>query len=216
MLELKETDMIGGDWKHLMIRKCKVCGVEKDIDLFVLDKRCKNGHTNVCKECQNKYIREYKRGNEDYLTKRREHYDKIYREQHNRGITKSRQKNPLKFKCRMLKNSMKQRSRRKGFEFDEDYFTTERLMEFISKSPYCQCCGKKLDLGYKEDWHFNDDSPSMDRVDSSKGYIKGNVALLCWGCNRRKQDSTPETLRIIADFIDKWHQTNKESLVLED
>jgi len=199
-----------------MIRKCKICGIEKDLNDFVLDKRCKNGHTNVCRECQNTYLREYKRGNQDYLAKRREHYDKVYREQHNAGITKSKKKNPLRFKCRMLKNGMKQRSIKKGFEFDSDYFTTEYLMELIQNNPYCQCCGKKLNLDYKEDWHFCDDSPSMDRVNSDKGYVRGNVALLCWGCNRRKQDSTPEYLRMIANFIERWESSHNEVPVLED
>ena len=30
--------------------------------------------------------------------------------------------------------------------------------------------------------------PSIDRIDSSKGYVSGNVMFVCWGVNYMKQD----------------------------
>lgn len=32
------------------------------------------------------------------------------------------------------------------------------------------------------------DSPSIDRIDNSKGYIQGNVQWLCWGINEMKKN----------------------------
>lgn len=43
--------------------------------------------------------------------------------------------------------------------------------------------------------------PSLDRLDSSKGYVKGNVAVICWDCNRRKRDSTIEQLENIVAYM---------------
>lgn len=35
------------------MRICKFCSVEKPIDLFVKDKKCKDGYRQKCKDCQN-------------------------------------------------------------------------------------------------------------------------------------------------------------------
>jgi hypothetical protein len=44
----------------------------------------------------------------------------------------------------------------------------------------------------------------MDRVNSKIGYTKENTAILCWCCNKHKQDSTAAELRQIANFMDYW------------
>jgi hypothetical protein len=74
-------------------------------------------------------------------------------------------------------------------------------MERLSENPHCECCGKKLDIEFKQNKKFNDNSPSMDRVDPCKGYTKENTAILCWRCNKHKQDATSQELRTIADFM---------------
>ncbi|MEK6880748.1 MAG: hypothetical protein AABY22_14110 [Nanoarchaeota archaeon] len=79
------------------------------------------------------------------------------------------------------------------------------LIDFLSKNPYCQCCNKKLDLDYKSNKKFNQNSPSIDRVNSEEGYTIKNTAIVCWRCNRIKQDAKPYELRTIADFMDKWN-----------
>jgi hypothetical protein len=44
---------------------------------------------------------------------------------------------------------------------------------------------------------------SLDRIDSSKGYIKGNVWVISLRANRIKNDSTPQELRLIADKVEE-------------
>jgi hypothetical protein len=29
---------------------------------------------------------------------------------------------------------------------------------------------------------------SIDRINSNEGHIKGNIQLMCWGCNRAKKN----------------------------
>lgn len=61
-----------------------------------------------------------------------------------------------------------------------------------------------------------DDSYSIDRIDSSKGYIKGNIWVISLRANRIKNDSTPEELRLIADKVEeklRMEALNKVSCV---
>lgn len=61
-------------------------------------------------------------------------------------------------------------------------------------------------LGIPLDWFAEsrqENSPSIDRLDSSKGYIKGNVAIMSWRANRIKNDGTAKEHHQIADFLDK-------------
>ncbi len=53
------------------------------------------------------------------------------------------------------------------------------------------------------EYGFQNCSPSIDRVDASKGYIKGNVAIICYRCNLLKTDSTPEELSKVIEFLKK-------------
>jgi hypothetical protein len=62
-------------------------------------------------------------------------------------------------------------------------------------------------LGMELDWFAEaraENSPSFDRVDSTKGYIPGNVIICSWRANRIKNDGTAEEHSKIAQFLDKY------------
>lgn len=46
-----------------------------------------------------------------------------------------------------------------------------------------------------------DNSPTLDRIDNTKGYVKGNIAVISWGANRLKNNGTAEQHRKIADWM---------------
>lgn len=48
-------------------------------------------------------------------------------------------------------------------------------------------------------------SPSLDRIDNAKGYVKGNVAVISMRANHIKADGTADELIAIAEFM-KAHQ----------
>lgn len=46
-------------------------------------------------------------------------------------------------------------------------------------------------------------APSLDRIDSSKGYISGNVKVISKRANAIKNDATLEELLLIVEYVKK-------------
>jgi hypothetical protein len=63
-------------------------------------------------------------------------------------------------------------------------------------------------------WARRDDSPSLDRFDSSKGYEVGNIHIISWRANRIKNDSTPEELRRLAEYISQMEAKRDDSTLV--
>ena len=184
---------------------CSKCKNEYALEWFVKNKQCRDGYAGTCKNCQNEYSRNWKRENRDRLApiKRKQYADRYGVIQREKERIRKEQY-PLKVRSQLLRAGMRDRARVKGIEFDSGFFSVGYLMERLSRNLNCECCHNPLDISFKVDRKFNESSPSMDRVNPLKGYVKGNVAILCWRCNRIKQDAAPQELRAIADFMDCW------------
>jgi hypothetical protein len=56
----------------------------------------------------------------------------------------------------------------------------------------------------------NANSPSLDRIDSSKGYVKGNVMVISYRANTIKSNATPSELLKLASnlikYVSKQHE----------
>lgn len=88
----------------------------------------------------------------------------------------------------------RQRARRKGLEHNitkEDVVIPER----------CPVFGFPLErkIGNGHGGQYN--SPSLDRKDSSLGYIKGNIQVISQLANAMKSDATPEQLIQFSKWI---------------
>lgn len=62
-------------------------------------------------------------------------------------------------------------------------------------------------LGIRLDWADDHEgltafSPSLDRIDSTKGYDKGNIWIISWRANKLKSDATPKELKALASAIE--------------
>ncbi len=77
------------------------------------------------------------------------------------------------------------------------------LLESMDIPDTCPMLG--IELNYdgtgKSGWTRADNSPSIDRIDSDKGYEAGNIHIISWRANRIKNDSTPEELEAIAKYM---------------
>lgn len=66
---------------------------------------------------------------------------------------------------------------------------------------HCPVLGIPID--YFVEGSADDSSPSFDRIDSSKGYVSGNVVIVSWRANRLKNNGTPEEHLKIAQFYSR-------------
>lgn len=69
---------------------------------------------------------------------------------------------------------------------------------------HCPILGIELDY-FSE--YSKEESPSFDRIDSSHGYVTGNVHIISWKANRIKNNGTATEHRKIADYLDKLEVT---------
>ncbi len=99
-----------------------------------------------------------------------------------------RKEKPLKY----LLNLARMRAKKKGLFFDI-------TVEDLSMPTTCPLLGIPIDpFSEIVDLH-----PSLDRIDNSKGYEKGNVMIVSHRANRIKSDATHEELALMARNLRK-------------
>ena len=148
-----------------------------------LGKRCSN-----CKQ---------EKGYEEYTVRYhdgRNYLGSLCRECSNRNLKHSRYAN----KEKTLFHSCKHRATRHDLDFDlvEADIVIPDVCPVLG-IPLCQTNVKR-----------QDDTPTVDRVDSSKGYTKDNIAVCSWRANKIKTDATFEEIEKIYLFM-KEHNDNK-------
>lgn len=156
-------------------RLCKKCGEEKQIDKFpqssskLADGSIKKYREYVCYSCKYKREREI---DPNFKEKKRE-YRKGYNKQ-----------NPSH---KLLWNS-KSRAKKMSLAFD-------LTLDDIKIPEVCPLLGIPL---FSSGGIIIDNSPSLDRIDSSKGYVKENVWVISHKANTMKSDATLEELETLV------------------
>ena len=144
----------------------------------------------ICDYCGKQYI--YK-GGKVHFNRSQKHYcstsclcesNRKYKEYHSK-----------KNKKYLIWCSAKKRAKLKGLDFDIE-------VEDIPEIPnYCPVLG--IEIKSNTTNAPLDSSPSIDRIDSSKGYIKGNIRIISNRANRIKSDATIEELRRVLEDYEK-------------
>jgi hypothetical protein len=101
-----------------------------------------------------------------------------------------------RWRIAVLIRHARSRCRKNGIEFDAVYMQSIKYL----KPSHCPCCGVGLSYGFSgKAGKPPNNGPSLDRIDPTKGYIHGNVEIICWRCNALKRDATlPELQEIVA------------------
>lgn len=201
-----------------MENETKVCngplckGKSQPIENFGVVKGKING---ICRACKNEHCRIYRLKNKDKLAKK----GKIYR-QNNKDKTreqgrKYRKKNKDKINGRRRKHrqkntqgedsyikelisnlQLKDKKKKRSSNIDFDY------IKELQKKQNNKCMYSGVDLIWKKKSGIY--QGTIDRIDSSKGHIKGNVQLVTIPVNRFKSDlSHTNFLKLIDTMKNK-------------
>jgi len=134
-------------------------------------------------ECQKKRIKRLKAV---YYQENKEEAIAFQKEWH--------RKNPAK----SILVSAKTRANRNGLEFN-------LTLDDIQIPEYCPILN--ILLGSLRGSRTNN-TPSLDRIDNSKGYVKGNVHVVSWIANRLKGIATLEQLSILGQWAEQQQRSN--------
>jgi hypothetical protein len=100
---------------------------------------------------------------------------------------KTKKSNPEKH----LFYAAKRRAKDNGLEFNIE------LSDIIIPKT-CPILNTELVIG---DRNSKKNSPSLDRVDSSKGYVKGNVRVISMKANAAKSNLSQEDIRRLYEYV---------------
>lgn len=173
---------------------CRVCLFSKHLSEYHKDTSKKDGTRSICKKCNIKVSNAYYLKYANKIKAKVSVYRKSYKPRHTREIDS---------RLRALCTKAKQR-KNKEFNIQES-----NLLDAWGNQKGL-CVYIKLPLTAKAN-QFN--TVSLDRVDSSKGYIVDNIQLVCAAVNKMKQEYTEEVFLLFCHLVS---QNNELSDVPEN
>ena len=157
---------------HSKGKVCNTCKEHLPLSEFCKHKRIKDGLNTICKSCKKEYDAKQCRFKTRFLGKKRNAEMK--------GIEFTIEPTDIpgvKIKEKITIDSVGRKH------------TSWEATEYPKVCPV---------LEMKLDWSMNGlqyNSPSLDRIDPTKGYIPGNVMMMSDIANRMKSNATPEQLK---------------------
>ena len=161
-------------------KPCITCKRELGISEFWQDKKKKSGFFAECKNCNQARASAWYAKN--YPSKRSEYVERV---------VKNRKNNPIA----QLLRSAKARAKQRGIEF---LITKDDL----NWPETCPVFGFNLNYGGNGTKKPDHNSASLDRINNSLGYIKGNVAVISYRANTLKRDGSLDELRKIIEWME--------------
>lgn len=162
------------------MKTCPVCTIPKDLELgFYKNIARSDGYDWRCKECSSKYKSGFYTLNQDRIR-----YQNNIR--HKENVARS------------LLRGARGRATRCNIPFDLD-------ISDVIVPTHCPILGIELIVSKAK---RNENSPSLDKIDNSKGYVKGNVQVVSWRANRLKGDGSRDEHKKIAKWMEVHESTN--------
>ena len=168
-----------------VVKTSKVCGhckVDKPLTDYTKNNAAGDGLQSKCRHCDVAY--QAKRRVEN--PQKRRDYEKQY-------LNNKRQ--DFDFRLNMLLNASKQRARNKNREHT---ITVEDIKTIYPTDGCCPIFGMKLEFNTAG---FRENSPSIDRIDSTKGYTPDNIQIISWKANRIKGYASIQELEMLLAYL---------------
>src|SRR3990167_2542200 len=172
-----------------MIKYCRDCGLS--FEVF--------GRNHVlCRECAN--LRVNNKSSAYTLKYRAKHMTQYvaYMKTYQQGYRQTSKYKELKYASdarhwdQILLRNARKRAKQVGIEFNLE------ISDIVIPE---QCPYLKVPLTRIRGQGQQPNNASLDRIDSSKGYIKGNVQVISWQANKMKTDATKDELLTFAQSI---------------
>mgnify|MGYP006266943759 CR=1 FL=1 len=108
------------------------------------------------------------------------------------------QQNPVIIQTGKMIHHARKRAIAKNLPFN---INAEYLRSIVPS--YCPIFGTKLEWSIRrgDAGHALPNSPSLDRIDPSKGYVKGNVWIISHRANGIKNDASHEELKLVTKAV---------------
>lgn len=171
-------------------KRCSNCGEHKPTTDFCKNRNYKDGLQYECRSCQARYYQ----NNKERYQKRIAKWRKANPDKYRAYVVKSVNKNPQLVKFYQKRSHAK----RRGIEFSIKF-------EDIVWNDVCPILGVELDYTQysRTKGGFYPNSASFDRIDPSKGYVKGNVIIVSARANLIKNNASVEELKKITAFYEQ-------------
>ena len=172
--------------KIVSMKICKWCNCKKSIDDFSIDKRNKDLHNGVCKECLIGYRKNYYKCNKTRIITNNKKWSR---------------ENPIRIRAL---NTIKHHSNKNNII----NISVDEVVDLLEKSVYCPICGQKFTStinGHQRN------APSLDRLNNEKELRVDNVWVICRKCNSTKLDRTmKEFYEYCNNVVTKFKNTYGE------
>lgn len=176
---------------------CPVCKKELPYYEFKIARKSKTGRMWCCKKCESSNTTVSKNNF-------RKAHDEVFRNSISAQSRTSRQKHII----HNMWKAAKSRADKKGIEFNIE--ESDIIIPNI-----CPLLEVPFKFGDKNNYDY---SPSLDRIDNTKGYIKGNIQVISKKANTMKSSATLQELNTFCKNILRYSPiyTEKESIELEN
>lgn len=167
---------------------------------YFTGKPCKRGHVAPRKVSDSGCVECGKKKKNDWSIKMADHvkeYSDNYYEKNKlriRNRHKVRHRNDPRFS---IYQGAKRRASLKNLDFNID-------LDDIIIPKFCPITNLEIKVG---DGKIMNTSPTLDRIDNTKGYVTGNVIVLSYLGNSIKRDLTLEEMVIIGSNMATWAQS---------
>ena len=180
--ECEERKMQDHEWKDGKLL-CHYCNEYKDVEEFSAKgskSRVRNGRRYICKSCGT-----------------------IRQKKHNKNLS---DEDKLQKCLRLRWLGAKDRSKRNNIDFSISFDDIKNLWQIQDGT----CALSGIKMTYELQSGRTPTNISIDKIDQSKGYVTGNVQLVCMACNQIKSDMSEDEMYSFCKAI-VHHYENKNN-----
>lgn len=170
----------------LLEKQCTKCKQMLPVKMFCKKMTSKDGLDSWCRSCMSQQKSSwYNNGGRE----KRKAYVKA---------------NPVQSITAQLTKAARARAKEKNIPFDIDLdYVRSMVGENAELASHCPVFGMPLDWSRQRGNGSRalPNSPSIDRIDPERGYVKGNIKIISFRANQIKSDASHQELKLVAAYL---------------